>query len=763
MPERIIRYLLKNRLSIVLLTTLLSCFFLSQALKLSFDSSLDVWFLQDDPNLVTYHQFLERFNGDEVLVLGIFSDDVFSPNVISAIDRLTRKAGSLSAAHRATSITNVKVIDGESDFIEITPLITKNALTKQQAQQIKEKALKLKSLEGLINSTATAAAIFIELDKEHISFAGKIKLTQKVRALAMKEKQNGILDFALAGHPFIDEAFYIYNQQDTIKLVPLSFLAIFLILLFIYRDLSLTLAPMFIVFLADLWVMGFMSLFGFKMNIITPSILGVILAVGVADSVHILSDYIQQTAKGKNKEKAIQDSFVSLWKPCLITTITTMAGLASLLVSQLQPVREMGLLSTLGVGLAFILSMGLIPILLSYLPLQKKQHATFFYPLLKKLSTPSLKNSRRILFFVLLFSPLFFWSSLQIEVGSNVLNYFKKNDPVRTSTLRVENELGGAASVEFFISGADSTLKDPAHLKKLDNLTSWLKTKENGVSHFFSFLDSLKNLNQKFHDDNQKFYRIPETKELLAQLFLILEGEPDFDLAIQDNYSVGRISMRVLYQKASELVKIIPDIEKHISENYSSPDFKITMTGFVKLMADMESYLIESQIISFSLALIVVTLMLAFLFRSFKTALFSMIPNIFPVFFGLAFMGLMGLALDTGTVMISSLCIGIVVDDTVHFLSRYRQSRKQKQTIQEAIKQAIYRTGQPIIITSLVLICGFLVMTMGRFNPNVNFGLVSAVVILMAVIADLVILPAALVVWGKKEGKKSSAKSQNAL
>jgi predicted RND superfamily exporter protein len=231
----------------------------------------------------------------------------------------------------------------------------------------------------------------------------------------------------------------------------------------------------------------------------------------------------------------------------------------------------------------------------------------------------------------------------------------------------------------------------------------------------------------------------------VAQLYLLLEQEDDFTSLVQDNYGVARVSARVQMSNAEHLAAEIPSIEKKLRAEYGDDSLRVTATGFIKLMSDMESYLVASQTNSFLLAFAIIVLMLGMLLRSARLALFSMIPNFLPILCGIGFMSAVGIPLDPGTVMIGSIALGLVVDDTVHFMVRLRRRMHAGDGIDAAVANTVRVAGRPIVITSVVLIAGFLVLMMASFTPNFNFGLVTALVVALALVADLAVLPAALV------------------
>jgi len=294
------------------------------------------------------------------------------------------------------------------------------------------------------------------------------------------------------------------------------------------------------------------------------------------------------------------------------------------------------------------------------------------------------------------------------------------------------------------VESPEEGLKDPENLRLMEGLQAWLAQQE-GVSQSLSVVDSVKEMNRVMTAGEQPgLYQLPDSQAAIAQLYVLLEAEEDFESEVQDNYSVARITTRVQMSKAHELASRLPHVDAMIAEKYSNDDLRIHATGFVKLMGDMENYLLDSQIRSLLVAFGVIVLMLGMLLRSVRLALFSMIPNLSPILIGMGFMAAVRIPLDPGTVMIGSIALGLVVDDTVHFLVRLRRRIKAGDDLEDAIEHTIRVAGRPIIVTSLVLAGGFLILLVASFTPNLHFGAVTALVIMLALAADLLVLPASL-------------------
>ena len=743
-----IDFLMRHRIFVLIVILMISAVALFFCFKLEFDASVDIWFLENDPDLIVYQNFLDRFDADEVTVMGVFAEDIFTPENLAAIDRMTKAAEKIPFAHRVQSLTNIKVAKGSEENIEIGSLIEKLPKTDKEAKKIQREALDIQMIrDGLVSKDSKAAAIVIELAREGGDFESKLIFNDALEDIRQKE-QSEKLKIHLSGTAIFDAAFYRYSNRDFLVYGPVTLIFVIFASFFVFRRFSSSIIPLLVVALSCIWTFGLMGFLGIKFNVLSSALGGLIIAVGIADSIHLLADYYQELMKGYSPDKAAKISVRQLLIPCLFTSATTSAGMLSLLVSDLKPVREFGWLAAFSVTVAFVISFTFVPVVLQLAKppsprFIEKQRMGPLSRILLILGSPTRKSSAIVLIIALVLVLGGIVALQWLKVGSNPMNYFHKGDPVRTQTEIIDEALGGSVTIEFLVKTKKEGLKEPDILKRIDRLERWLDTQD-GISKTLSIVDSLKEMNRVFHGGENENYIVPETRPMIAQYYLLMEGEDDFDSYVQENYSVGRITSRILSTKSEELSKGIPILEEKLKRDFGNEDISIIATGLLKLMATMESYLLRGQIKSILLAFCVITLMMLILLRSFRLALFSMIPNLTPILMGIGFMALAGISLDVGTVMIGSIALGLVVDDSVHFLVRLKRFTKEGSSLDKSIEGTMQETGRPIVVTSIVLAAGFSVLMLGSFAPNYFFGMVSAIVILTALIFDLVVLPAAL-------------------
>ncbi|MBT6178329.1 MAG: MMPL family transporter [Deltaproteobacteria bacterium] len=746
--RRLVQHIFKQKALVVFLLGLITASAGYFALQLQYDQSIEVWFLKDDQSILNYRSFLERFEAEQVVIMAVFSDDVFSKESLEKIDAMTRAAENAPNVHRVISVTNVEVPQGSGIDVFVGPLVDKLPQSAQEAGELRARILADPMLvENFTNPKGTATSIIVELQDAKSDFIGKIEMAEALRAI-MDEHKTPQIDMALAGAPIIDEQFYKLNFRDSTLFGPLVTLMVILMTYAVFRRLSAVVVPLTVVVLSMLWTFGLMAALDLRFTLVTGVLIPIILAIGIADSVHVLSEFYHALRRGLEREEAALQSTAELLVPCFFTTATTMAGMLALSTAELQPIREFGFMAAFGVASAFVLSITLGPILLMFVrppdaKFHLQQEEDFIARFLNWLSAESINRSIIVLAGSVVLVLASIYAISQMSIGTNSLLYFKEDSAIRKDTSHIDAMLGGTATFEILVETEPGGLKEPENLKHLESVESWLESNTD-INHVVSPMDSIKALHHVLKDKPQGGPQLPDTRAMTAQLFLLMEGAENFESTVQDDYSVSRMTGRVKLTNSEELAKSVPELEKQLKTKFVNEDVKISLTGFIKLMSSMEQYLLKSQLKSFLVAFIIITLMLWALLRSFKLALFSMIPNFTPICVGLGVMSALNIPLDPGTVMIGGLALGLVVDDTVHFLVRFRRKLYSDHSMATAVAETITEVGRPITVTSIILSISFLILLLGSFTPNIHFGGVTSIVVLLALVADLLVLPSAM-------------------
>lgn len=744
--ERYAAAVLRHRWAVLLAVGLLSVVAASFISRVGFDTSIESWVRADDPGLATYHAFIDRFSADEITVIGVFADDVFTPRVLAAVQAITDAAARAPYVHRVHSLTNVDVATGDAAGVVIGPLMDRLATTPEELQRVRARALANPMIAGLLVAPdARATAVVVESVPEVEGFREKAELVGALRKIIAPYA--GEMEIRLAGAPPLHDALWRHTRADMRIIGPASAALIAVCLYLAFGSVVAVALALAVVAIAFLWLGGVMGAFGVDLDVVCVELPPVVLAVGIADAVHLLVEHRRERAAGAGRE-AVRTALARLLVPCFFTSATTAAGMLSLLTSQVRPIRNYGWEAAVAVVAAFVLSVTLLPILMEMFlgrtSVRRSSPATrALERLVDWLVHLTARRSRAITVGAVGAGLVAITALGRLHVGANMLHYFPPGDPIRESTERIDTALGGSAALELVVTTAPEGLKEPAILRRMDQLADWLRHGPVPTK-VVSVVDRLKEMNRVFTGDPVAGYVIPATRDLVAQFYLLLEQANDLDTLVQGNYSVGRMTARIRFADAERLTATLDAGLPSWVAGDGKGEMSVTTTGYLKVMAEIEGYLIASQVRSFAVAFVVVVVLLALVLRSVRLALFAMIPNVVPILMGLGFMALAKIPLDPGTVMIGGVAIGLVVDDTVHFLVRLRRLVAQGSPLDAAVRRTLEQVARPIIATSVTLAAGFGVMTTASFSPNAHFGAVTAVVILLALIGDLIVLPAAL-------------------
>ncbi len=575
---------------------------------------------------------------------------------------------------------------------------------------------------------------------------------------------NAKVGFAIAGNPYIMNFFFKIMMNEIGMIMTLSTLLILIALGLAFRSLSSMIWPTLIIILSVVWTMGAVSWLNIVMSMMIQIVIFLNLTVGIAASIHILSGYKLYLMEGQEKTKALTLALKKSGGAIFLAALTTMAGLSSLIFVPIMPIRNFAYASTLGIFFTFIGTLVLLPVFMTFrAPKHKEKRKKFgtniehfFQSILHKIAIFNETYPKQIVVFftfvMLVVSP----GIGRIIVDTNFTSEIKAGLGLRESYDAIDKYFGGAANLEILVdTGKIDGVKDPELLMAIDNFThNVLDERGDFAVRGFSVAKVAKESHKVLTDGTQKNYYIPEEQGKLSQvLFNYDSADPETrKLFVDDDWRTARISFQVYNKSSYEYAEFIDDMGKRIDASFASvketnPDLKVSLTGGVPLMMKMVSFISFSQIKSFGLALLVVSLIILLFFGSIKFGTIAMIPNIFPMVIVAGIVGWSGVALDTDTLLVMPIAIGIAVDDTIHFLTRYRTEILHGAGRKEAIDTTLKEVGQAMMFTSLILSIGFLVFLTTSYIPMNKFGGLSAMAISLALVADLFYLPALLMVF----------------
>jgi hypothetical protein len=686
-------------------------------LKMNF--SIEQLFALNDPAVDRYFEFLEEFEREDNLILLLYEcDDPFSYHNLILNQKLIQNFESIIGVHKVTSLSNLELFTaGEDELLRpVYPYIPQSTDSLQKAKnQIFSSPL---VQQTLISNDGSLASIAIELDD------------------------------AFNNHDLREKLMV----SDTIRfLIPVALMIIILFTV-IFRSLPALIIPMSIIIMVVIWTMGLMAALNIDFNIMTYIIPTLLFIIGIGDSVHFLVKYYGTLAVVKDKREALYQTIEKIGTAIFLTSITTSIGFGSLLRSNILIVRQFGTMTAAGVMFAFILTITFLPamiMLLKQTPAKKLKSYTvgFRIKLLNRIVKIVRVYPKRIIIFTLVFIVICILGSFQINSHNSLMDDLKPGTTLYDDMMLAEEKMGSILPLEIIVSIKElnsseiGDIKDPEFLRNLDLLQQYMSSIDD-VGKMVSMTDYIKEFNRAMNDGNNEFYRIPQSRSAIAQTILIYGDE--FNSLVNFDYTKARISGRVKDIDSRRAAEIKNNINNYIM--IYMPDYMdIEITGTTFLALATNDHLVHNLTTSFMAAFVLITIVMIFLFRSVPITLISIIPNIIPMLAMAAIMGYFDILLRPPTAMTFAVAFGIAVDDTIHFLIRYRMELSELGWhYRDANDKTIMTTGLAMTTTTGILVAGFLILTFSSFRPTSDFGLLAASTIFVALICDLTFLPALL-------------------
>ncbi len=739
--------IIKLRVLILLLYGILTLYFAHHASKLTIDPSLESWIVQDDPSLLYYREFKKIFGSDEILVVSYSVDNLFTYEELNFLKEFTDNLEKIQDVEEVISLTNALKVRGEKDTINISPLIEKIPESQEEIEELKEEIINDELYVGnLISPKADTVAIVLRL-KDRDDNLMRQRIMDTVRKLF--KDHSGNKEFHVAGIP----AMKVHTTESAFRdlkiFLPLTMLITIIVLYYIFGTLRSVFIPMTAGILAMTWVFGILHLFGRNINIVTPIIIPMSFIYGTSISIHIFSALIE-AGNTDDWHRTLVRSLAKVVIPCFMTSFTTVIGFASNGVSKVLPIREAGLLT-------YIFSFTTIPILLSTRlgihgggAARAGEGYSTIDRILPWIGMTTLRYKKTILSIFILISLIAIYGITEIVVETDMLRFFKKSNPLRQAYEFVESRIGGYNPLEVVFEGEPEMLKNPEILKGIDRFIEEV-LKVPRVEKAIALTEYIKAENRAFNDGRQDEFRIQDSPGLISSYLFLLEGQEEIASLVTPDYSKARVSLRLHSMSSTELIETIEKVKAVLKENM--PDgCRGTVTGSAILYANMVNDIVLAQVESLLIAFLCIFILMSINLRSIKVGFLSMIPNIFPILVNLGIMGLFGITLNISTAMVSAIAIGIAVDDTIHFIYRLWVELYKDGDYEKASFRAITTIGRPLVFTSTVITAGYIIICLSSFMPNVYAGMLTAITMIVALLADLFLTPVIFTLfkpWGE--------------
>ncbi len=718
---------------------------------LQFNSSYRVFFGPENPQRIAFEELENTYVKNDTLLIVIAPADrnVFSQESLALIEDVTRRAWQIPYSNRVDSVTNFQHTEADGDALIVRPLV-KNAgqLNAEQLARVRRIALAEPLLrDSLVREDGVASGIFINVQLPGKNeTAENAEIIRAARALAAEVEQTypGTKVY-LTGMVMMNNAFPEATSADLRTLIPLSALAMVALLAMFVGGIAGTLGAVLVFSFAIIGAIGLSGYFAYPVTPVSASTPTIILTVAIANCVHILANYLYGLRHGLECNAALLESLRVNLQPIVIASVTTAIGFLTLNFSEVPPFQHLGNIVAIGVIFSMVMSVTFLPALISVLPTRKPSPRSADTSLVAKVGEFVVRRRAPLLWGTGTLIILLVVNVPRNELNDVFVHWFDESIQFRADTDFATDHLSGLYTTEYSLRASEpGGISEPGFLHDAEAFANWMRAQP-GVRHVRTFTDIMKRLNRSLHGDDPAQYRLPASRELAAQYLLLYEMSLPYGLDLNNQINVDKSSIRVTVTtdvlSTREILTLNESAGRWLEDNAPHID-ALPASGTIVMFANIAARNIRAMIVGTTIALILISLILVAALRSMKIGLLSLIPNLAPAAMGFGlwglFVGEVGLSLS----IVMSMTLGIVIDDTVHFLSKYlRARREQGLDAADAVRYAFRTVGKALVVTSMVLIVGFSILALSKFANNADVGLLTAVIIALALVADFLFLP----------------------
>lgn len=775
---------------------------LSQLPKIQFDTSTEGFFHKDDPAKITYDRFREQFGRDEIIVVAVQPPEVFDKGFLIKLDEFhSELEEEVPYLDQITSLINARNTRGEADRLIVEDLLETIPETPEGMAELKERVLSSPLYPNLfISEDGRFTTLVIEtmafspeqgeedlaagFEDEETKGGGAGKGTAlKGRTVLTNEENRQVVrgvervaarfkgpDFRVftAGSPVWGNFLMENMPRDMGRFISLAIVSIGIFLLLLFRRFTGVLMPLLVVILSLVSTIALMAMFGVAFTVPTTILPSFLLAVGVGASVHLLSIFFRHFQAHGNKEESLVYALGHSGLPILMTGLTTAAGLFAFATADLAPVAHLGIFGGVGVLLSLVYTLLLVPSLIALLPLRTKLRfggntaGKGVDRILRAIAAFSVNRAKTVTAISIGVIALAAAGLPSLQFSHNPVRWIPQHMELRQGLDLIDKELRGSSNMEILVNtGRENGLYEPAVLNGMEKLSAYAyqypgPNGEAFVGKTNSVVDVLKETNRALNENRSEYYRLPQERELIAQELLLFEnsGSDDLEKMVDSQFSQARLTVKMLNADAAAYVGFVKDMEEE-ANSLLGENSEITVTGILKLFTEIVDNLMWSMVKSYSIALVVITLMMILLMGSYRIGILTMVPNLAPIIITLGMMGWLGIPLDSFTLLIGSIALGLAVDDTIHFFHNFRRYYGQSSDTGLSVQETLLSTGRAMLFTTLVLVTGFWLFMFATLNNVFYFGLLTGTTLILALLSDFFLAPAMLkLIIGTRHGKK---------
>ncbi|EIO5095159.1 MMPL family transporter [Vibrio parahaemolyticus] len=727
--------------------------------NLYFRGDYDIFFDGTNKQLLAFDEIQTTFAKTDNLAIVIAPEDgdVFSPQTLSLIQKITVDAWQVPYSSRVDSIANYQHTEAfEDDLLVEDLLYSEYELTPDRISKVKSIALSEPVLKSaLVSEKGDVTVVNITVQLPEMDKTAEVEeVVSSINAMIDRyQRAYPDVTFHKAGIIAMNHAFMTAAQDDSSTLVPTMLVVILVFLTIMLRSILSVIATLIVIIGSVMATMGISGWAGMFLSTATVNVPTLIMTLAVADCVHVIATMRQSMKNGFTKVQSIERSIALNFVPILITSVTTAIGFLMMNMSDSPVLRDFGNLSALGVMVACLLSVTLLPALLKLLPIHVKMETSQDQKHVMDHLGDFVVSQRRALLPLSVAVIVVCASLIPLnKVNDESVEYFGQRNEFRQAADFMEERISGMTNISIAIKTNESQgIAAPDFLNTIGEFSSWLRDQPE-TDHVATLADVYKRLNKNMHGDDEAYYLLPQERELAAQYLLLYEMSLPYGLDLNNQINVDKSSIKMVLTVANLGSVELVDLENRIYQWFAehAPQYQVVASSPSLMFAHIGETNMASMLSTLPITLVLISALLIFALRSVRLGLISLMPNIAPAVIGFGLWALISGEINLGLSVVVTLTLGIVVDDAVHFLSKYQRACREGQTAEQAVRYAFHTVGRALWITTVVLVAGFSVLAMSSFRLNADMGQLSAIVIFIALVVDFLFLPTLLMLFDKK-------------
>lgn len=727
--------------------------------NLYFRGDYDIFFDGTNKQLLAFDEIQTTFAKTDNLAIVIAPEDgdIFTPQTLSLIQKITVDAWQVPYSSRIDSIANYQHTEAFDDDLLVEDLLySEYELTPERISKVKSIALSEPVLKSaLVSEKGDVTVVNITVQLPEMDKTAEVEeVVSSINAMIDRyQRAYPDVTFHKAGIIAMNHAFMTAAQDDSSTLVPTMLVVILVFLTIMLRSILSVIATLIVIIGSVMATMGISGWAGMFLSTATVNVPTLIMTLAVADCVHVIATMRQSMKNGFTKAQSIERSIALNFVPILITSVTTAIGFLMMNMSDSPVLRDFGNLSALGVMVACLLSVTLLPALLKLLPIHVKMETSQDQKHVMVRLGDFVVSQRRALLPLSVAVIVVCASLIPLnKVNDESVEYFGQRNEFRQAADFMEERISGMTNISIAIKTNESQgIAAPDFLNTIGEFSSWLRDQPE-TDHVATLADVYKRLNKNMHGDDEAYYLLPQERELAAQYLLLYEMSLPYGLDLNNQINVDKSSIKMVLTVANLGSVELVDLENRIYQWFAehAPQYQVVASSPSLMFAHIGETNMASMLSTLPITLVLISALLIFALRSVRLGLISLMPNIAPAVIGFGLWALISGEINLGLSVVVTLTLGIVVDDAVHFLSKYQRARREGQTEEQAVRYAFHTVGRALWITTVVLVAGFSVLAMSSFRLNADMGQLSAIVIFIALVVDFLFLPTLLMLFDKK-------------